>query len=401
MKIIFVNRFFYPDHSATSQLLGDLAFDFAARDKRVLVITSRQKIDDPAAALPASEIVERVMVRRVWTTRSGRGSLAGRALDYLSFYLTAGWMLFRSCEAGDVIVVKTDPPLLSVPCAWIAAFRRGQLINWLHDLFPEVAQRLGLRGLPAWPCAVLRTMRNASLHRARLNVVLGEQMAAVLKSEGVEAGKIRIIHNWCDGNTVRPVSSRNNALREEWGLGTRFVVMYSGNMGRAHEFETMVAAACILRSRRDVVFVFVGDGVRRQWIENEMARRGLRNMIFKPYQPRERLAQSLGAADVHLISLRPSLEGLVVPSKFYGIAAAGRPVIYIGSADGEIPRILADHRCGITVAEGDGERLAGEIMALADDSRDRAAKGEAARAVFEKAFDKPVALAAWREAAGL
>ena len=401
MKVIFVNRFFHPDHSATSQLLGDLAFDFAARGNRVLVITSRQRIDDPRAALPGREEIERVMVHRVWTTRSGRGSLFGRALDYLSFYLTAGWTLFFNCEPDDVVIVKTDPPLLSVPCAWITATRRGHLINWLHDLFPEVAQRLGVKGIPGWFCTVLRAMRNSSLDKARLNVVLGEGMAAVLKAEGVDAGKIRVIHNWCDGNLVRPVPRRGNSLRKKWGLGKRFVVMYSGNMGRAHEFETIMAAAWILRTRADIVFVFVGDGVRRPWIENEASRRSLPNVVFKPYQPRELLGQSLGVADVHLISLRPALEGVIVPSKFYGVAAAGRPAVYIGSLDGEIPRVLADNRCGVAIAEGDGESLAKELISLEQDPRARTAIGRAARRVFETAFDKPVALAAWRDVAGI
>lgn len=401
MKIIFLNRFFYPDHSATSQLLSDLAFDFAARGTRTMVITSRQRIDDPDAGLPGTEVIDDVMVHRVWTTRSGRASLAGRMLDYLSFCAAAGWLLFRECERGDVVIAKTDPPLLSVPCAWITAIRGARLVNWLHDLFPEVAQRLEVRGIPGWLAVVLRALRNASLKRARTNVVLGERMAAALKVEGIEQEKIRIIHNWCDGNVVRPVPRSKNTLRKEWSLGKRFVVMYSGNMGRAHEFETMVAAARILRPRQDILFLFVGDGVRRRWLENEASRRGLRNIVLKPYQPKALLAQSLSAADVHLISLRPALEGLIVPSKFYGVAAAGRPTLYIGSPDGEIPRILAENSCGVTIAEGDGEGLANQIVLLAENSGARAAWGRAARQIFETAFDKPLALAAWREVVGV
>ena len=401
MKIIFVNRFFYPDHSATAQLLSDLAFDLAARDGRVMVITSRQRIDDPYADLLPAERVHGVDVHRIWTTRSGRASLGGRAMDYLTFYASAGWRLFSECDAGDLVIAKTDPPLMSVVASWVARWRGARQINWLHDLFPETAVRLGVNTLAGWPAALLRRLRNTTLERAHLNVVLGRRMASVLRSEGVSEGRVRIIPNWCDGATVRPVPRARNTLRKAWKLDDRFVVMYSGNMGRAHEFETLVAAARILRERADIVFLLIGDGVRRRWIETEIARRGLRNVSLKPYQPKDQLGKSLGVGDVHLVSLRPELEGLIVPSKFYGIAAAGRPTIFIGSPEGEIASILAENHCGITVPPGDGEGLADTIRGLAGDPRTRRAMGRAARRVFERSFDKPIALAAWRAAVGL
>ncbi|MDX1513212.1 MAG: glycosyltransferase family 4 protein [Gammaproteobacteria bacterium] len=400
MKVILLNRFFYPDHSATSQLLGDLVFDLAARGASVTVITSRQRIDDPDAGLPSSETVHGVDIHRVWTTSSGRASMTGRAMDYATFYLSAGLRLLRECEPGDLVLAKTDPPLLSVPCAVVAKVRGGKLINWLQDLFPELAQRMGVRGLVGWTAGLLRMARNASLNRASVNVALGDRMSSILHAEGVDPEKIRVIHNWCDGNLVQPVPRNKNALRKSWGLNKRFVVMYSGNLGRAHEFETMVAAARILRPRSEIVFLVVGDGVRRPWLEHEASRRGLRNFVFKPYQPRDLLAQSLSAGDVHVISLRPDLEGLIVPSKFYGVAAAGRPTLYVGSPDGEIPRILAEGACGTTVTPGDGEGLADEILRLAENPQLRAAQGRAARRLFEARFDKDIALSAWRELLG-
>jgi len=226
-------------------------------------------------------------------------------------------------------------------------------------------------------------------------------MASVLQSEGINEARIRIIPNWCDGAWVRPVPRTRNRLRKAWKLDDRFVVMYSGNMGRAHEFETLVAAARILRERTDIVFLLIGDGVRRRWIETEIARRGLRNVSLKPYQPRDQLGRSLGVGDVHLVSLRPELEGLIVPSKFYGIAAAGRPTIFIGSREGETASVLAENNCGITVSPGDGEALADSIRGLAGDARARQSMGRAARRVFEQSFDRPIALAAWRAVVGV
>ncbi len=148
MALIFLNRYFYPDHSATSQLLSDLAFALASESEgqTVTVITSRQSYDDPSLSLPPREAIRGVDVKRIWTTRFGRTNLVGRAIDYLTFYVSAAWALGRLARSGDVIIAKTDPPMLSVIAAPIARWRRAKLINWLQDLFPEVAQAVGPGG---------------------------------------------------------------------------------------------------------------------------------------------------------------------------------------------------------------------------------------------------------------
>jgi hypothetical protein len=142
-KIISISRFFFPDHSATSQILSDLAFCLAAEGRAVHIITSRQRYEDPEADLPACEAIRDVQVHRVFTSHFGRTFLLGRALDYMSFYVTAVWGLWRLARPGDVIVAEIDPPLLSVAVAPVARGRRARLVTWLQDLFPEVASALG------------------------------------------------------------------------------------------------------------------------------------------------------------------------------------------------------------------------------------------------------------------
>jgi glycosyltransferase involved in cell wall biosynthesis len=401
VKIIFLNRFFYPDHSATSQLLTDLAFYLANHGTAVTLITSRQRIDAPKAGLAKLERINGVEVHRVWTTSSSRDSLTGRALDYLTFYLFAGWRLFRLCRHGDVVVAKTDPPLISVFASFVTRVRNARHVNWLHDLFPEVAIRLGVGALSGRAGRALRRLRNWSLKSAQTNVVLGTRMASVLKSEGIDPNRIRIIHNWCDGQTIRPLARSRNPLRKSMGLGDAFVAMYSGNLGRAHDFKAMIQAARILKENPDIVFLIVGDGVQKRWLEAEIARRGLRNVRLMGYQPRDRLGESLGVGDIHLVFLRAELEGLIVPSKFYGIAAAGRPTVFIGSCDGEIARILTESRCGVSVPPDDGEALAKQLLALASDPDALRTMGRSARELFEQRFDQPLSLAAWREVLGV
>ncbi|TCT03966.1 glycosyltransferase family 4 protein [Aquabacter spiritensis] len=402
MALIFLNRFFHPDHSATSQMLSDLAFDLAARGEAVAVIASRLRYDAAAAALPPREIVNGVAVSRVWTSRFGRAGLAGRAVDYLTFYVSAAWQLWRTARRGDVVVAKTDPPMLSVMAGPVCRLRGARLVNWHQDIFPETAQALGLGAGGAAPAfAALRWLRDRSVRGARQNVVLGEGMAARVAAMGVPAGRIAIVPNWADGALIHPVAPSANPLRRDWDLEAAFVVGYSGNLGRAHEVETLLEAMERLGSPAGgtcaVRFLFVGGGAHHAGLKAEVARRGLSCARFQPYQPRARLAQSLSVPDVHLVSLRPELEGLIVPSKFYGIAAAGRPTVFIGAPDGEIARLLARHACGLTVAAGDGAALAAAISRLALQPDLCLKMGAAARTAFDARFDRRIALARWHD----
>jgi glycosyltransferase involved in cell wall biosynthesis len=182
------------------------------------------------------------------------------------------------------------------------------------------------------------------------------------------------------------------------------VVCYAGNLGRAHDIDTILSAMTILQDRAvmspadpaaKVMFLFVGGGAKRAKLEREAVRRTLTNFRMRPYQPKEQLSEALGVGDAHLVSLDPNLEGLIVPSKFYGIAAAGRPTIFVGSPLGEIARMIAHYRCGYTVSLGNGEALADRILELESNRALCSEMGARAREAFEAHWDKKQALAKW------
>ncbi len=394
-KTIFINRYFHPDHSATSQLLSDLAFDLAHRGQDIHVITGGQLYNDAQATLPDEETIRGVQVHRVRTSRFGRARLAGRLFDYLTFYAGATWKLWRLMQAGDVAVAKTDPPMMSVCAAWAVKLKRGVLVNWVQDLFPEVAVSMDVYGA-RFAAPMFKRLRNGSLRQGRRNVVLGEIMAQRLRSEGVPSDQITVIENWADGEAIQPVAKAENPLVREWSLEGKFVVGYSGNMGRVHEFKTMIDAAEQLQRHEHIVWVFIGDGMARRWLEQETVRRRLTNVQFRPYQAASQLRWSLSVPDVHVISLRPNLEGLIVPSKFYGVAAAGRPMIYLGDPDGEIARILQREQCGWTFCIGEVAPLAQCILRLSRETEEVVAAGRQARGAFDRHYARPHALRTWR-----
>lgn len=348
-------------------MLSDLSFHLAQRGWRVEVVTSRQRYDDARARLASHETVRDVGIRRVWSTRFGRGFLPGRAVDYATFYLSAFFTLLRRATRDSTIVALTDPPLISVVAALAAKLRRATLVNWTQDLFPEVAEALGMRAL-----RVLRRARDWSLRQAKTNVALGDAMAARLPNAVV-------VHNWADA-MLHPIELPH----------PRFVVGYSGNLGRAHEAQTMLAAMRLLRDD-GIEFVVTGGGAQIEMIKAER----LPNVRFEEYAPRERLSETLSAADAHLVTLRPDLEGLIVPSKFYGILAVARPALFVGDSDGELARIIRAHDCGIIIEPGDGEGLARSIRELAMDRERARAMGRRARVLYEEKFAPSIATAAW------
>ncbi len=394
-RIVFVNRYFAPDQSATSRLLTDLARQLAERGLAVRVITSRQLYDDPCAALPGRDIIGGVEVCRVSTATRGRARLAGRTLDYATFHAAAGMELLKQLSRGDVVVAKTDPPLISIAASHAARLKGAMLVNWLQDVFPEVAAALTPGILPPWLMGRLIAARDRSLRRASLNVVLSDGMREWLIRRGIVPARIKVVPNWTDTASISPQPSAGSFTRRRLALAGRFVVGYSGNLGRAHEFDTLLGAARLLKDEARFAFLITGGGAHVGALKEAVATEGLESFLFQGLQPAAVLGDSLAAADVHWVSLKPELEGLIVPSKLYGILAAGRPVIFVGDENGDVARTLRDHRCGIAVRIGDSARLAAELRALADAPERLEAMGTRARQLAVERYTTERAVADW------
>jgi len=223
-------------------------------------------------------------------------------------------------------------------------------------------------------------------------------MAEKVSHLGVAFDRIVTIPNWCDDETIVPVDNSSNPLRKQWHLQDKFVVGYSGNLGRAHEYETILAAAEQFKTNPRIVFLFIGGGHRSAELVQHVNARGLADkFLFLPYQSDELLKYSLSVPDVHWISLRPELEGLIVPSKVYGIAAAGRPIIAVTAKGGEIARLVKAYDCGIVVEPGNADEMVTAIIRLSTDTAAATVMGRQSRAMLEAKFTRRHALASWKQ----
>lgn len=392
-NILLVNRFYWPDFSATAQMLTDLATGLA-EDYSVTVVTSRALYNDQTARLEPREEHNGVEVLRLNATRRGRANLWGRSLDYVSFHLRVFAYLLRHTCKGDLVVLKTDPPLLSLMNTFAVRIRGGKVVNWLQDVFPEIAIELGAFPRSALISRPVKWWRNRTLRAAEANVAISESMQALLAGQGFSNS--RVIPNWADGDLIRPLAHAENPLRAEWNPESKFLVGYAGNFGRAHSFDELLEAMFELKERPEIHFILIGEGAARDGLLEAVERRNLDNVSFRPYQPQRVLRQSLGAIDLHLVTLKEGMEGLVMPSKIYGVLAAGRPIAFVGDAGGEIAELVDGHDLGFTVGHGDGAELAERIQALFDEPARLHQMGENARRLFEDRYSKPAAMQRWK-----
>ncbi|MEJ1933354.1 glycosyltransferase family 4 protein [Nostoc sp. NIES-2111] len=352
--IYIVNRFGFPDVSATAQLASDLAKGFIEKGLDCTIVCG------PSSGVSGTESsCDGVSMRTIHMLglASRSGSIVRRMWDALLFSGSLLAFCLVVAQKRDVIIVMTDPPFNMFPvlvCRWV---RRYFVINWLQDIYPEVAVELGAITRSRLS-RVLTFFRDFSLKRADCNVVIGDLMRDYVQSRGVDPLKIALVPNWVPGDAVEAFRNVDNGLRAALGLTDRFVVGYSGNLGMAHDFETMLNAAEKLGTNSNIRFVVFGGGVNYRRMKAGVAAKSLEKMfIFQPHQPLSKLSESLGSIDVHWLSLLPAVEGYIVPSKIYGILASGRPVVFIGSPDGEVARLVCTNGLGACIRVGDYESL--------------------------------------------
>lgn len=383
-RVILVNRVYWPSGAATAQLLTDLAEGLAASGWDVHVI----------AAGEASTRHNGVTIHR--TGGSDRhGGLLSRTINYGKFRRGAQRELATLVAPGDLVVVMTDPPLLGAAVTDLVVKRGGRVVHWVQDIYPEILTT-HLWALLALPLSPLRALRDVAWLTARRCVTLGEDMARMVASRHVPADRVTLVPNWAPRELHTPAPAGAIAARRAaWEVTGKFVVVYSGNLGRVHEFTAVLDAADRLKSNVEIVFLFIGTGARFGEVRTAAASRGLANVRFLPPEPREQLAASLAASDVQLVTLKPGFEQLVYPSKLAGVLAAGRPVLFVGPPGSEIAALLERQKCGLSVGPAGGAVLAAIIAGLQADPTRVSRLGRNARELYENQFTYAAALARW------
>lgn len=386
-RILFLNRSYWPDAEATGQLLTELCEDLA--EEFSVTVLAGQPNQNPRGDLFVKNGREErcgVIIERVRNSQFAKRSLFGKLLNFLSFL----WWAFRRCgriHNVDVVVCETDPFLLPLLAVWLRRRTGCKVVFYLQDIYPDIAVAVG----KAREGLVVRTIRRLlrwCYRQGDAVVVLSEDMRErMLSWGGISADKLHVVPNWVDTDDVYPVKS-GNGWRKEYNPHDRFVVMYSGNLGLSQDLRLVIDAAERLRDEADLEFLIVGDGAQKRALTAMAEEKGLSNVRFLPYQPREQLAESLSAADLHLLPIRADALACLMPSKLYGILASGTAVLSAAPAGSELARLVEEERIGYNIDPYTADGLSRKIREILNDRQDAIDRGARGRRLAEARFDR-------------
>jgi glycosyltransferase involved in cell wall biosynthesis len=307
-------------------------------------------------------------------------------INYLRSWMKMLFMCLK-LSRKDLIVTMTDPPLLVVAGRILATIKRSRHIHWCQDLYPDLLPMVGL-DMSDRSMRFFKALSSRAMRKCDKVVVIGRCMAKKLTHSGLRPGLISVIPNWPDYELLGPVAKKKRIRgiqrsgkkprrmktaddvdgaksypdlhKDE--VETKFRVLYSGNLGRVHPLKTVLDAAEILNNDcPDIEFVFCGGGPSFDYLAAERAKRGLENVRLLSYQPARKLKSLMESGDIHLISMKHEVGGLLVPCKLYSALAVERPCILVGPEDSEVARIIGDFHAGAVVPQSDARKLAETI----------------------------------------
>jgi glycosyltransferase involved in cell wall biosynthesis len=400
MRVCILTEYFYPDCTGgTPAVLSALARRLHDHypDLELEVITSRNLYRGAANSLSAFEEWDGIPIHRVAAPKSNRpGTVARLAAGAL--FTTAAFAMLNRRPRYDLVFVGTNPPTAPEAAQWYRFLRGVPYTYLIHDLYPDLALALGLLSRKHPAAQMLTALQRGWLHRARSVVVIGRCMKEYLhRTYGLSPARIEVITNWSDPEAIVPRDTAT-AFRTRHGL-TGTVVLYAGNFGQYQNFDDLLDAAERLQTPHpDLTVVFVGDGARREYLENAIATRKLRNVRMYGFVPEGEFCDLLASADVSLVTLEPGAEGLGVPSKFYNILASGRPSVAIVAPGSEVAHVLAEADCGVRVDHGQPDRLAEVLASLHADAAGRSRLGANARKMFLERYTLPAVAAQYHSA---
>lgn len=390
-RILFLNRSYWPDTEATGQLLTALCEGLADQFD-VHVLAGQPNVSSTKSDWQKTDQRNGVTIHRVRHTTLSKRTMLLKGINFLSF-VAACRKQVRLLPQPDVVVFETDPFLLPFVADRFRRRSNCHMVGYLQDVYPDVAVALG-KVSNNRVIRKLRTKLFEIYRRCSRMVVLSKDMKQLLLDGDIAEENTAIIPNWADTQQIVPIET-GNQFREKFGLQNKFVAMYSGNLGLTQRLEEFVEAAAILQDDPEIQFVFVGQGARKPNLQAQADALGLKNILFCDYQPLEQLSHSLSAADLHLVPLTAELSRCLMPSKLYGILAAGRPFLTNAPENSELFEITRTHNVGFTVQAGSASEIAAAIRS-AKNNRDLLQQmGRRARCLAEQQYTKAHSVAAF------
>jgi glycosyltransferase involved in cell wall biosynthesis len=386
LNLQIITQFYPPDYAATGQLIQELATQLSGQGMKVRVFTGQPSYAYKEAAAPLRERLNSLFVRRSRISRLWSQRIRGKTINGIMFCLRSFFYMCKFWRQNNILLLTTAPPFLPIIGYLANKLFRLPYVCLIYDLYPDAVTELKVLPPRHILVRVWDAMNRRVWRSAQGIIVLSSTMKERIVAKHPQvAEKISVIHNWADPNWIKPIAKHDTWFAHQHGLTDKFTVLYSGNLGRCHEINTIVEAAMLLQDE-PIQFVFIGGGFNRLACLKLVQNLDLNNCLFLPYQDKQDLPYSLTACDLALVSIAPGLEGVVAPSKLYGILAAGRPVAAICESHSYLRNLLTKAGCGAAFQHKDSINLADFIRFLALNPDMAKAMGQSGRNYLEKHF---------------
>ncbi|MGK7876181.1 MAG: glycosyltransferase family 4 protein [Xenococcaceae cyanobacterium] len=378
-KLSIATEFYPPDYAATGQLIEELAIQLGKQGMQIHIFTGQPGYAFNGTKAPALEDVNPLLIRRSKISRIWPQRIRGKAISGILFCLRSALHLFKHYSRGDVLLLTTAPPFLGI-IGYLAKLCFGMpYVCLLYDVYPDAAVALKTISEKHWLVKFWDEINRIVWQEAKSIIAISPTMKDRIVAKNPKlADKISVIHNWANPNDIRPIPKEKNWFARQHKITDKFTVLYSGNLGRCHDMETIMTAAKLLQNEQ-VQFIFIGKGAKLQVCRDIVSTQGLHNCLFLPYQDKQVLPYSLASCDLGLVSIAPDLEGIVAPSKLYGILASGRPIAAICEPHSYLRQLIEDSGCGAAFNNNDANGLAEFIRYLYLNPQKRDKMGKAAR----------------------
>ncbi len=386
LQLTICTEFYPPDYAATGQLIEELAIQLEKSGMPVHIFTGQPGYAFHKSSASSIECIGKLRIQRSSASRLWHSRIRGKGINGLLFFLRAALHLLNPKRRGALVLLTTAPPFLPILGYLANLFLGLPYICLIYDLYPDIAIELKVVSAKHWVARLWSWLNKKVWKRANHIIVLSSTMKDRMQADCPGIGdKISVIHNWADPEWIMPMPKQNNWFAQHHRLVDTFTVLYSGNMGRCHDMDTILEAAYQLQ-HEPIRFLFVGEGAKRRDCIEQVQSLGLNNCRFLPYQEKLDLPYSLTACDLSLVSINTGMEGLVAPSKLYGTLAAERPVAVVCEPHSYLRVLVSDAKCGATFRNGDGIGLANFIRFLANDRQIAEQMGKAGRQYLQKNF---------------
>ncbi len=385
-RVYVVSELYYPEETSTGYFLTRIA-EGLAQEHPVNVLCSQPTYSARGIRSPDREHRNGVDIQRCRGTTLNKDRLTPRLVNVVTISLSIFLHALSRFRPHDVVLVVTNPPALPFLVSLACWLRRATCLLLIHDVYPEVLVATGMLPSHSLGVRLISWFTTRLYRRVDRIIVLGRDMRdLVARKLGLDPEKIVIIPNWADVDEIRLAPNAQTRLSQALHLSEKFVLQYSGNMGRTHDLEILIECARKLHDRPDIHFLIIGWGAKRRWLEETVSVHQMSNVTLLANRPRDELADSLNACDVGMISFVHGMAGISVPSRMYNIMAAGKPIIAVADEDAELALVVKEEQIGWVVPPGDVDQLVAAILEAHGNPARLTEMGQRARQVAETKY---------------